>query len=111
MIKKYFELLKKNREIFEKAEEVAKEVKEKARKVFDDCEVYIIGSYVRGDYTLSSDLDILIVSSKIPERFDFEWYSKIVSELTKDDRVNIHLVNRKKFAEMERVYRPRILVK
>ena len=111
MIRKYFDLLKKNREVFEKAEEIAESVKKKAKEIFGDCEVYLIGSYVRGDFTLSSDLDILIISDKIPEKFDFDWYSNVVKKLTNDDRVNVHLVNRKKFAEVEKLYRPRLPVK
>ncbi|WP_307772164.1 MULTISPECIES: nucleotidyltransferase domain-containing protein [Archaeoglobus] len=43
-------------------------MKEKARKILGDCEVFIVGSFARGEHTLSSDLDILIVSSKIPEK-------------------------------------------
>ncbi|ADC65578.1 DNA polymerase beta domain protein region [Ferroglobus placidus DSM 10642] len=110
MIKKYFEVLKKNRELFEKADEIAREVKERAKKLFDDCEVYIVGSYAKKEFTLSSDLDILIVSSKIPEKFSFEWYSEIVKSLTDDNRINIHLVSRKKFDNLKSLYRPRIPV-
>lgn len=91
MIKKYFEILKKNKDLFEKAEEIAKDIKRKAEDFFEDSEVYIVGSYARGDFTLSSDLDILIVSDKIPEKLDFEWYCTVVKKLTDDNRVNVHI--------------------
>ena len=67
----YYEMLDKNVEFFRNAFRLAKEVKERARKIFDDCEVFIVGSFARGEHTLSSDLDVLIVSEKIPEKFDF----------------------------------------
>ena len=111
MIKKYFEILKKNKDLFEKAEEVARNIKRKAKELFEDSEVYIVGSYARGDFTLSSDLDILIVSDKIPEKLDFEWYCAVVKKLTDDNRVNVHLINKRKFMELERLYLPRIPVK
>ncbi len=110
MIKEYYEILEKNKKFFEKAFDIAKDIAKKAREVFDDCEVYVVGSFARGEHKLSSDLDILIVSDKIPERMDFEWFSKIVKALTDDSRINIHLLNRKKFREVDRLYSPRIKV-
>lgn len=106
----YYEMLDKNEEFFSRAMEIAKEIKERARRIFDDCEVFIVGSYARGEHTLSSDLDILIISDKIPEKFDFEWYSSLVKSLTDDNRINIHPVNKKKFGEVERAYTLRISV-
>lgn len=106
----YYKMLDKNEEFFSKAMEMAKEIKEKAIKIFDDCEVFVVGSYARGEHTLSSDLDILIVSDKVPEKFDFEWYSSLVKKLTDDNKINIHPVNREKFKKLERAYIPRISV-
>ncbi|MBC7110529.1 MAG: nucleotidyltransferase domain-containing protein [Archaeoglobi archaeon] len=106
----YYERLKKNRELFERAEKIASEIKKKAKGIFEDAEVYITGSYARGEHTLSSDLDILIVSERIPEKFSFEFYRDAVIKLTDDPRVNIHLVNRRKFAELKKLYSPLIPV-
>lgn len=103
----YYKILKKNRELFDRAFEIAAKIKSRAEKIFR-CEVYIVGSFAKNNHTLSSDLDILIVSDEIPEKLEFEWYSKIVKTLTDDTRVNIHLWNRKKFREVEKLYRPRI---
>ncbi len=106
----YFETLERNRELFENAMEVAREIARKARALFGDCEVYIVGSYARGEHRLSSDLDVLIVSNHVPHRMDFEWYAGIVKKLTDDHRINIHLVSKKKFAELEKLYSPRIRI-
>ena len=110
MIKEYYEILERNREFFDKAFEVAKRIAKKAKEIFDDCEVYIVGSFARGEHKLSSDLDILIVSKEIPKKIKFEWYSKIVKALTNDHRVNIHLINKEKFDEVEKMYFPRIKI-
>jgi len=109
-VKEYYEILEKNREFFEEAIKIAKDIAEKAKKMFGDCEVFITGSFARGDHKLSSDLDILIVSDKIPDKIDFEFYSRIVKALTNDSRVNIHLLNRRRLKEVDRIYAPRIKV-
>jgi len=106
----YYALLEKNREFFEQALDIASKIKDKARKIFGECEVYITGSYARRSYTLSSDLDVLIVSSTIPEKLSFEWYSDVVKKLTDDYRINIHLLNKRRFKETRRVYHPLIPV-
>ena len=109
-VREYYEILEKNREFFEKAFKIAKDISEKAKKMFEDCEVFIIGSFARGEHKLSSDLDILIVLDKIPDKIDFEFYSRIVKTLTDDPRVNIHLLNKRRFKEVDKIYSPRIKV-
>lgn len=109
-VREYYEILEKNREFFKEAFEIAKDIAEKAKKMFKDCEVFIIGSFARGDHKLSSDLDILIVSDEIPDKIDFEFYSRIVKALTDDPRVNIHLLNRRRLKEVDKIYSPRIKV-
>ncbi|MDK2795724.1 MAG: uncharacterized protein PWQ58_923 [Archaeoglobaceae archaeon] len=104
----YYRRLRKNEEFFAKAYEIAKEIKKRAKEVFGDCDVFIVGSFAQGEHTLSSDLDLLIVSSKIPSRLKFEEYSKFVKLLTNDDRVNIHLLSKESFEEVKKFYEPRI---
>jgi len=105
-MRRYFEILQRNEEFFKRAEDIAKEIKEIAIRMLGSCEIYIVGSYARGEHTLSSDLDILIVSDAIPERYSFEWYVSMVRKLTDDPRVNIHLLNPKRLQELEALYRP-----
>ncbi|WP_456369268.1 nucleotidyltransferase domain-containing protein [Geoglobus sp.] len=101
---KYYELLRKNEDFFRNAKMIAVEAKERAEKIFGECEVFMVGSYARGEHTLSSDLDILIVSDRIPERFSPEWCVELVRSLTDDERVNIHPVCIKRFRDVEKVY-------
>ena len=105
-MRRYFEILKRNEEFFEKAEIIAREIKRRANEILGDCKVYIVGSYARREYTLSSDLDILIVSDSIPERYSFEWYSSVVKRLTDDPRVNVHLLNPRRLRKLAALYRP-----
>lgn len=95
----YYRKLKENEKFFERAFEIAREVKKKAKEIFDDCEVFIVGSFARKEHTLSSDLDLLLVSSKIPKKLSFDEYCRIVRLLSDDERINIHLLNREKFEE------------
>jgi len=106
----YYRKLKENEKFFAKAFEIAEGIKRKAEKLFGDCEVFIVGSFARGEHRLNSDLDLLIVSTKIPSKLNFEDYCKFVKALTEDDRINIHLLNRERFEEMKRFYEPMIRV-
>ncbi|RLE67258.1 MAG: nucleotidyltransferase domain-containing protein [Thermoprotei archaeon] len=110
-MKNYFELLEENKKFFERAFETAEEIATKAGKIFKNCKVYIVGSFAKKTYVLSSDLDILIISNEIPEKMDFEWYYKIVKYLTDDHRVNIHLLNEKRFKKCKKMYSPLIKIK
>lgn len=106
----YYRKLRENEDFFARAFEFAKEVKNRALEIFEDCEVFIVGSFARGEHKLNSDLDLLIVSEKIPNKLKFEDYCRVVKLLTDDDRINIHLLSKKRFEEMKRFYEPRIKV-
>ena len=110
MIREYYDILEKNKEFFDRSFEIAGQIAKKAREIFDDCEVYIAGSFAREEHKLSSDLDILIESRDIPKKIEFEWFSKVAKTLTDDHRVNIYLINREKFREVEKMCSPRIRI-
>ena len=97
-------MLKEKERLFENAFSVAEEIKKKAQKILGECEVYITGSFTEGRHNFSSDLDILIVSDRIPQKFDFEWYASFVKSLTDNSRINIHPVNRKMFLRNRKLY-------
>lgn len=111
LTEEYFRMLEENKNFFKKAFEIAEKIAGKVEKLLGDCEVYVTGSFARGEHTLSSDLDILIVSPNIPEKMSFRQYVNIVEKLTDDTRVNIHLANKNKFTELRKLYSPRVKVK
>ena len=89
---------KENEKYFRKPEEYAKLIKLKSEKILGCVEVYLFGSIVRKDWTLSSDIDILVVSEK---EINPEDKGKIKVELLKSvdffAPFEIHLVSQELF--------------
>ena len=50
--------------------EVAKRVKGVVHSIDPNARVYVFGSVVRGDYTASSDIDLLVVTSNSKLKYD-----------------------------------------
>lgn len=75
------------------AERIAME----AEKVLPDAAVYVLGSVVRGDYTGGSDIDILIVSDKMPKgllkRAELKGLIEEMANLPSFHPIQIHLAN------------------
>ncbi len=69
---------------------IAKKVKEIVSEYDDSARVYVFGSVVRGDYTGSSDIDILIVTDKLDIKYDL--MVRIYMEL--DAPIQLHIVSR-----------------
>lgn len=44
----------------------SKQIGEAAREILGECSVYVFGSVAKGEYIGGSDVDILIVSNKLP---------------------------------------------
>jgi len=81
---------------FKNWKKYAKQIKEKAEKILNDknLKVFVFGSVAEGKYNIgTSDIDIAIVSNKIPKGLE-RW--KLLSELKEDmDLANpfeIHLL-------------------
>ncbi|MBO3810197.1 MAG: nucleotidyltransferase domain-containing protein [Candidatus Brockarchaeota archaeon] len=76
--------------------EVGRRVKKLVLKFWPNAKVYIFGSSVRGKYTASSDIDILIV-----EDVDYGEASKVKAQIymTIDYPMEIHVATWKQFAE------------
>lgn len=77
----------------------SRRIAEAAKRVLGDCEVYVFGSIVEEKATGGSDVDILIVSDKIPDKLGERW--KLKAKIEEEARLplyhpyEIHLVNRK----------------
>ncbi|MCX8183097.1 MAG: nucleotidyltransferase domain-containing protein [Crenarchaeota archaeon] len=77
--------------------EVGREVKKLVLKFWPNARVYVFGSSVRGKYTASSDIDILIVSDDV----NYEEALKIKAKIyvTLDYPIEIHMATPKQFAD------------
>ncbi len=74
--------------------EVARRVKEIVRRIDPNARVYVFGSVVRGKYTAASDIDILIVTEKIEEKY------KIMVKVYKEIKapIELHITTPQKYA-------------
>lgn len=80
-------------------------VKERAQNILPDVKVLIFGSVIKGEYLPSSDIDILIISEKVPPEIFAQ--TKIKYELLKDFEANpfeLHLVTPKVFENWYKLF-------
>ncbi|MDK2384137.1 MAG: nucleotidyltransferase domain-containing protein [Candidatus Korarchaeota archaeon] len=49
---------------------VARRVRDIVREIDPDARIYVFGSVVRGRFTASSDIDILVVTEKIEKKYE-----------------------------------------
>ncbi len=77
--------------ILKKYREVAEAVKKVVTEIDPHAEVYVFGSVVRGDYTVASDIDILVITEKIDRKYEImvRVYQNI------DASIELHVVTRK----------------
>ncbi|MEM4700068.1 MAG: nucleotidyltransferase domain-containing protein [Candidatus Nezhaarchaeales archaeon] len=76
-------------EVFRSLERYLKVVVEAVRELDEGAEVYLFGSVVEGTYTLSSDIDVLVVTDQPPE----EVLAKLWERGIKDP-FEVHVVKR-----------------
>jgi predicted nucleotidyltransferase len=93
--KEYDKLIKACYGYFKKLEnymEVAKEVKSIVLENWPTAEVYLFGSTLRGKYTASSDIDILVVLDNKPSR-DEEYRVKAEIYKVIDAPIELHVAS------------------
>ncbi|UXD21296.1 DNA polymerase III subunit beta [Ignicoccus pacificus DSM 13166] len=96
--------------------EVAKKIAEAAKEVLGDTEVYVVGGIAEGRFTAASDLDILIVSDKVPSTSKKIWLKVEIREkafqkgVPLDYPLNLHMYNKKDFKEVKEYYKKMIRV-
>lgn len=78
--------------------EIAKKVKEIALSIDPNARIYIFGSVVRGTSTAASDIDILIVTKIIDQKYEImvNVYKNV------DENVELHVVTEE---DLERWYK------
>jgi len=92
----YVEEGKKTLEVLSNPVKVGREVKKLVLKFWPKARVYVFGSSVRGKYTASSDIDILIVVDDV----DYEDASRVKAQIymVKDYPIEVHVATPKQFA-------------
>ena len=83
MPKTLVEILKETREpklkYFQNFKFYCQKIKKEAQKILGEVEVIVFGSIVKGEWSLASDIDVLIISKKIPK--DFSERAKIRTKI------------------------------
>ena len=88
------EISKERKKYFENYKHYAKLIKEAVDLA--DVEVLVFGSVVEGEYTLASDIDVLIISDDVPKKLDerAEMLGKIHNVLGHYHPFELHLVTK-----------------
>lgn len=79
-------------------DQVIKEIERCARRLGESlclCKVILFGSYARGDHTVASDIDILVVFNG--EKSSEEKVYKTLMKNMKLPRVELHVLSRKEY--------------
>jgi len=65
---KIFKFKIEMRRMIEKWREYVERIATSANEILGECEVYVFGSVIEGKWSGGSDVDILIISNRIPKR-------------------------------------------
>ncbi len=83
---KVYNILKNYRGILQR-------VKEIIHRIDPSAEIYVFGSVVEGKYTGASDIDVLVITDKIEEKYDI--MVNVYKEV--DAPIELHIVSREQF--------------
>ncbi len=78
--------------------EVAREVKRLVRRIDPNAKVYVFGSVVRGRFTASSDIDILVIT----ERMELKYEIMVEVYRSMEAPVELHVVPPKGYSWYKR---------
>ncbi|MDH5815187.1 MAG: nucleotidyltransferase domain-containing protein [Candidatus Nezhaarchaeales archaeon] len=76
-------------EVFRNLKHYLKVVVETVKELDENAEVYLFGSVVEGTYTLSSDIDILVVTDQPPEEVLVKLWERGIK-----DPFEVHVIRR-----------------
>ena len=72
-------------EMLKEWEKWAHEIANAVKELISEAEVYVIGSVARGDYVAGSDVDVLVISRRVPEKLSERGRIKVLIE----ERLNL----------------------
>ena len=97
MFDTYIESGKESIRYLKNYHKVAVHVKEMIHEFDEYAEVYVFGSVVEGRYTASSDIDILIISDRIPREKRAEIKAKIRGKIGIQVPIQLHIATREEY--------------
>jgi len=99
--------VERRRWYFENLDKVVDAMRSVLDEFFSEYEIYLFGSVAEGDYTMASDIDILVVSREAPRQVSkrSEVVSRIYSAIGLDAPVEVHLVDPEGFQWYRRFMR------
>lgn len=74
---------------FKEAWNILKKMKAEFSKYLQDVNLYVFGSFIKGNYTLGSDIDVLVVSPNFPERM----IDRVMIELKVISALKLNLIH------------------
>ncbi|MEM2883280.1 MAG: nucleotidyltransferase domain-containing protein [Nitrososphaerales archaeon] len=99
MFKQYINSGKERLELLTKYRELAAKVKEIVRNDYKDARIYVFGSVLKGRFTASSDVDILIVCDNIDKDRRAELKVNILRTVGLYAPIELHIASTKEFKE------------
>ncbi len=104
MVKTFVDLLiegkKRKEKYFKNYKFYCQEIKKEAKKILgENVKVLVFGSLVKRNWTLQSDIDVLIISDNLPEDFEERGKirTKIKSKIDPFSPFQLHLVTKEEF--------------
>ncbi|MEM4452892.1 MAG: nucleotidyltransferase domain-containing protein [Thermosphaera sp.] len=82
-------LAKHRAEVFRNLEHYLKVIVKSVKELDENAEVYLFGSVAEGTYTLSSDIDVLVVTDQSPENVLVKLWEKGIK-----DPFEVHIIRR-----------------
>lgn len=95
MFEQYVKSGKEALEYLKNYREVATSVKEVIKEYYKDARIFVFGSVVRGEYTASSDIDILVVSDEVNRESAARLKANILRKIGMAIPIEIHVTTRK----------------
>ncbi len=101
------ESVERRRWYFDNLDRVVNMIRGVLDGLFREYEIYLFGSVAEGDYTMASDIDILVVSAEVPRQVSrrSEIVSRIYSAVGLDAPLEIHLATPREFQWYRRFMR------
>jgi len=99
MFEQYIKSGRETLEYLRKYREIAVAVKEIAKGDYEGVKAYVFGSTVKGEFTASSDIDILLVLNEVDKEEATELKAKILRRMGFRVPLQIHVATQSEFEE------------